>query len=224
MLYQKLNLHPGICAILGSGGKTSTMLALAKELPGRIIVCTTTHIKAPAQIPLYSGDNPSELDRLLTDHRVVCIGTQTAEQKLSASPIPMAELAKLADYVLVEADGSKRLPLKAHLPHEPVIPPEANRRLLLVGVSAFGKPVCDVAHRLERFCELAQLEPTAPVAPIHAARVILAENLCDTVLVNQVESDADLALAQELADILPQYPVYAIAAQKGRCQPLYPQK
>ena len=218
MLYQILNIQPGVTAIIGSGGKTSTMLALAKELPGRVIVCTTTHIKAPEAMPLYTGEDTAVLTDLLAAHHIVCVGSYTAENKLTASPIPMAVLTQLADYVLVEADGSKRLPLKAHLSHEPVIPAEANCRILLVGVSAFGQHACAVAHRLDRFCALAGMQPEEPVLPQHVARVIQAENLCDLVLVNQVETDADLDTARALAACLPQYPVYAAAVQKNRCQ------
>lgn len=196
------------------------MLALAAQLPGTVIVCTTTHIKAPDDMPLYTGSDLGELSALLAKNRTVCVGSYTDEGKLTASQIPMTALKQAADYVIVEADGSKRLPLKAHLPHEPVIPPEANLCVLLVGVSAFGKPTCEVAHRLERFCELADTTPSAPVEPCHVARVILAENLCDTVLVNQVETDTDLNFAKQLAAQLPTYPVYAAAVQKGRCQKL----
>ena len=35
-----LGIEPGLCAIIGSGGKTSLLLRLAEELPGRVIVCT----------------------------------------------------------------------------------------------------------------------------------------------------------------------------------------
>lgn len=218
MLYQQLNIQPGVTAIIGSGGKTSTMLALAAQLPGTVVVCTTTHIKAPEEMPLYTGANCADAAELLRKHRVICVGSYTDEGKLTASPIPMADLAQTADYVLVEADGSKRLPLKAHLSHEPVIPQEAVCRIMLVGVSAFGKPVQEVAHRLERFCELAQMQPEEFVQPLHAARVIQAEALCDLVLVNQVETETDLQLAKELAACLPQYPVFAAAVRNNRCQ------
>ncbi|MFR3878481.1 MAG: hypothetical protein ACLTYW_10430 [Collinsella sp.] len=53
--------------------------------------------------------------------------------KLSAPAEPLNELAQRFDYVLAEADGSKRLPLKAHAAWEPVIPPP---RQTLSGSSA----------------------------------------------------------------------------------------
>ena len=123
-LNELLGLKKGVCAVIGSGGKTTLLRTLGEELPGRVILCTTTHILPFAGIPLYTGAGEGELERLLAEHSVVCVGQPGAEGKLTASQLPVEVLAGLADYVLVEADGSKRLPLKAHAPHEPVIPPE----------------------------------------------------------------------------------------------------
>ena len=60
----------------------------------------------------------------------------------------------MADYIFAEADGSKHLPLKAHAAHEPVIPPEANQTILVLGASGFGKPIAAAAHRPALYCLL----------------------------------------------------------------------
>ena len=57
----------------------------------------------------------------------VCVGSASESGKFSAPELTFRTLCALADYVIVEADGSKRLPLKAHAAHEPVIPPEVNQ-------------------------------------------------------------------------------------------------
>ena len=46
MLSDILDIKKGITAIIGSGGKTTLMIKLAKELSqkGKVIICTTTHI------------------------------------------------------------------------------------------------------------------------------------------------------------------------------------
>ena len=46
MLAAMLKIEKGVTAIIGSGGKTSLMYALAEELgeKNRVIVCTTTLI------------------------------------------------------------------------------------------------------------------------------------------------------------------------------------
>ncbi len=63
--------------------------------------------------------------------------------------------------MLVEADGSRRLPLKAHAPHEPVIPKEAGCVLCVVGAHGFDRPIREAVHRPEQFCTLTGARPTS---------------------------------------------------------------
>lgn len=218
-LWQTLGLRPGLCAILGSGGKTSVLLQLARELPGRVIVCTSTRI-FPPELPTYTGSDAATLAQWLAQRRVVCAATPAAEGKLAAPGMPFATLIELADYVLVEADGSKHLPLKAHLAHEPVVPPETTQRILVTGVTGFGQPIELVAHRSAQFCALCGRLPEELARPCDIAAVLRAEALSDTVLVNQVETPAQLELARTLAALLPDCRVWAAAVQKGRWQAL----
>ena len=129
----------------------------------------------------------------------------------------MSRLAELADYVLVEADGSAGCPFKAHAPHEPVIPPEANQILWVVGASGFGRPVREAVHRPERFGLLTGLEPEAPAAPEAVAEALQKEASPAwppiQVFVNQAEEDTAMAAARRLAECLP-WPVYAGALKR----------
>ena len=126
----------------------------------------------------------------------------------------MVCLAALADYVLVEADGSAGLPLKAHAPHEPVIPAEAARTILVVGASGFGRPIREAAHRPERYAQLAECDIETAVTPEIAARVLRAEGLGDLVLVNQAETPEARENARKLAENLP-LPVCAGSLRRG---------
>lgn len=60
-----------------------------------------------------------------------------------------AVLRREADIILVEADGSRQLPLKAEAAHEPVIKPDSDYVIAVVGVDAVGHPLCEVCHRPE---------------------------------------------------------------------------
>ena len=95
--------------------------------------------------------------------------------KLSAPAEPLDQLAQRFDYVLAEADGSKRLPLKAHAAWEPVIPAAATNVVWVVGASGLGKPVAEVVHRPELFCERCGCEPTDAATPERVAQVLNAE-------------------------------------------------
>ena len=114
-----------------------------------------------------------------------------------------ADWMTLADYTLVEADGSKGLPLKAHAPHEPVIPPQSNQTILVLGAEGLGRTVAQAAHRPALYARLAGAEEGSAVTPALAARMLRAEGLHDRVFVNQADdwerwADAVRALAAEL--------------------------
>ena len=187
---EALELPRGVTAVIGSGGKTSLLRRLAEEVPGTAILCTTTHIFPFSEYPVLEHPSPEELRRALTDSRVVCTGTPGPEGKLTAPQLPMETLAALADYVLVEADGSHQRPLKAHAPHEPVIPSGSRRVICVVGASGFGRPIREAVHRPERFCALTGASEDDPAAPELAACALLREALCDTVLLNQLDGES----------------------------------
>ena len=120
--------------------------------------------------------------------------------KLSAPAEPLNELAQRFDYVLAEADGSKRLPLKAHAPWEPGVPAGTSNVIWLVGASGFGKPVAEVVHRPELFCERCDCELTDIATPERVAQVLNAEMQAlglstARVMLNQVDTLSDPAMA-----------------------------
>lgn len=180
-LFEALAIVPGLTAVTGSGGKTSLIAALARELPGRVIVATSTHILPAAGLPLVT----KTLSALPAPK--ICMGAPTEEGKLTAPQQPWEELLTLADYVLVEADGSKRLPLKAHLPHEPVIPAEANQVISVLGLSGLGQPIGRVAHRSEIYARLAGCTVEDIATPARAAAVLQKEGGFTRLVLNQAE-------------------------------------
>ena len=205
----------GVTALIGGGGKTTLLHMLSEELrgKGRVILCTSTHIRVPEQYPLATG-GAEKLLAALEEQDVVCAGTPAGDGKLTAPVMPFEELAALADYVLVEADGAKGLPLKAHAAHEPVIPLNAQRVVLVVGADGFGKPIAEVCHRPALYAERADASVDDIATPELAARVIAAEGFGDRVYINKVESAADYAAAEELVKRL-SFPVAAGSLQKG---------
>ncbi|MDR0889322.1 MAG: putative selenium-dependent hydroxylase accessory protein YqeC [Oscillospiraceae bacterium] len=178
-----LHIQPGITAVIGSGGKTALLSRLAAELSScaRVVLATSTRIYPPAHLPFF------EQISQLTAPQAVCVGTRALRGKLAAPQQSFAELASIADYVLVEADGSANLPLKAHAAHEPVIPAQSNQVIAVVGASGFGKTIGEAAHRAQRYAFLAGASLDTIVTPQLAARVLDAEALHTRVLINQAE-------------------------------------
>ena len=200
--FELLNISPGVTAVIGSGGKTSLLRRLAAEAPGTVLLCTTTHIRPFAEYPLLTDAAAETVLQALTSERILCVGTPCENGKLTAPRLPMETLAALADYMLVEADGSRQMPLKAHAAHEPVIPPEANQTILVLGASGFGKPIAAAAHRPALYAEKLGVTQDTIVTPELAARLINLEGFHTRVLVNQAQTQRELALARELAAYL----------------------
>ena len=203
-LARMLEVRPGVTAIIGSGGKTSLLLRLAAELgaSARVIVCTTTHILPPEGMPLLLGAEAAHTPEVLGVRGAVCVATEAAHGKLSAPAVPISQLMQWADYVLVEADGSKQLPVKAHEPHEPVIPPEANQTIAVFGLLGLGRPICNVAHRAERYARNLGVAADTILTPELAAAHLILEALHTRVLLNQADRPDGRALARQMAEKL----------------------
>ena len=199
-----LGVERGVTALIGGGGKTTLMYTLAEELRhrGTVVVTTSTHIQRPEQYPVLTAAD--DVAAALAEHGAVCVASESPEGKLCAPALSFEALAALADFVLVEADGSKRLPLKAHAPHEPVIPPNARRIIYVVGADGFGRPIRQVCHRPERYAALCGAAEDDLVTPALEAKVLHAEGY-DTgwVYINKVETAEDWRNAEALAALLP---------------------
>lgn len=120
---------------------------------------------------------------------ILCLGTLEKNGKLSPFPLPFSTLEQMADYVLVEADGSKRLPGKAHGQNEPQIPKESQRTILVFGASALHKPISDVIHRVEIFQNFftPSLTPETLLTKELLLQAFRKENLGDCLFVNQLD-------------------------------------
>lgn len=207
LLAELLGVRPGVAAVVGGGGKTTLLRTLGTELAAggaRVLLCATTKIFPFAGLTNLTDPTEAALAEALETRRLVCAGVPVpGTGKLTAPGISVSRLAALADYVLVEADGSAGRPLKAHAPHEPVIPPEANQTVCVVGASGFGLPIARAAHRPGLYARLAGTGESAPASPETEAAVLLAEALHSRVFINQTETAEARAQAAALAALLP---------------------
>ncbi|MHB8797618.1 MAG: selenium cofactor biosynthesis protein YqeC [Thermoanaerobaculia bacterium] len=173
-------------SFVGAGGKTSLLLHLAGELAaaGRpVLVTTTTHLADPRE------ECPALLARLLLraelEFPAVTVAAAIPEPvpgvtllaarlteppgKLKGiDPSHVRSLAALWPLVLAEADGSRRLPLKAPAEHEPVVPEETALTVGVLGLDALGWPMDErTVHRPERFAAVSGCAPGAAIGWDH---------------------------------------------------------
>ena len=178
-LIEALDPPRGIIALVGGGGKTTLMLRLAHELAqkgARVIVTTTTHIFPPEGIPTGNPSNAEEVSHALLLEPLLCLGKPAVDGKLIAPDLSMEILCQLADYVLVEADGAKRLPLKAPAELEPVIPREARLVVAVAGLDGAGKPIREIAFRPALYAVLCGKAESQAVTPRDIALVLMNEH------------------------------------------------
>ncbi len=138
-----------IC-VVGSGGKTSLLyhLANAYRKQGKtVLVTTTTKMYIPSAYTVLSGDI-LEIQQKIKQWGFVVAGIPCQYGKMQGLPKAVWEQVFLmADMILVEADGAKRLPLKMPNDTEPVLPKECDFLVTVVGLSCLGKPLGQVCHR-----------------------------------------------------------------------------
>jgi len=141
-----------IISVVGAGGKTSLMFAMARELAtlgNHVITSTTTKIFEPSrkETPfLFVREGAADILNAIPNviHRyghLTLAESRLPDKKLrGVSPKLINGLEALdgVDNILVEADGAARLPLKAPDENEPVIPSKTSLVVVVVGIDSLG--------------------------------------------------------------------------------------
>lgn len=148
-----------VISLTGGGGKTTLMYVLAEYCSRqgyRTLVTTTTHIQAPD--PAYRVWDAEGMERNWEQGKYAVIGNPCGEEKIQS---PDEELLKAglnrADIVFVEADGARHMPCKVPNAKEPVILPESDLVLGVMGLDAMGETVDKVCFRKEEVWKLLQV-------------------------------------------------------------------
>lgn len=143
-----------VLAFTGGGGKTGLIFRLSEELTAlgkKVIVTTTTHMAFEPERPFAENGDPEQISRNLEKYGyTLAARTDWKIGKLCGLAGECLEsLKEECDVLLIEADGSKRLPLKVPETWEPVIPDFADAVVGVAGLDALGRPIRETAHRPE---------------------------------------------------------------------------
>jgi probable selenium-dependent hydroxylase accessory protein YqeC len=169
-LYEALNIDLNISeliSLVGAGGKTSIMFRLAQELKAsgkKVLVTTTTNLASSEALWADSIIIDSSRDLCLLSKvepgTIVCLGGGMVNDKGKLKGVDRGLISEIYqkhffDYIVVEADGSKRKPIKAPAQYEPVIPGETTRTIGVIGLDALDKAITgEHVHRPEMFCSV----------------------------------------------------------------------
>lgn len=170
-------------ALIGAGGKTTTMFQLARQLPQPVILTATSHLgvwqlaQADHHIIATSSAVRTELARH-TQGVILVTGEVDGDRTKPIAPHILDELKQYCEThsfpLLIEADGARQKPLKAWAEHEPPIPPFVDLVIHVVGLRGLGKPLDgQTVHRPEVFAQLGQIEMGQIISPSALTRVLM---------------------------------------------------
>ncbi|MCR5785218.1 MAG: putative selenium-dependent hydroxylase accessory protein YqeC [Eubacterium sp.] len=195
---------PYLVAIIGAGGKTTTLLNLSKELSvagKKVLATTTTHMQAPKEWNIILSNDEKEIIKRAKETHLVIAGTPGDRRgmKLMSENVFKNVLPNF-DFCIYEADGSRRHPIKTPAAYEPVILPNTDLLIVCTGVSAIGDTIENACHRYE----LSSYQRDEIITPQIAADIIKKGygnySIPTVFLFNQADSKADTKNAMLAAE------------------------
>ncbi len=188
-LHQAFGVVRGdVVALIGAGGKTATLIALAHELAElgwRVLATSTRPIPAdqlalmPRVVRFDAGADA--ISAALGEGGFVFITGSLRGKGVGAPPMEWFGWtldAVNADVLLIEADEAAGLPLKAPYHHEPWIPPETSLVIPIASLAALGQPLdADHVYNPEAMIERYGFYAGTPVLSPWIAQVVRDEEL-----------------------------------------------
>lgn len=176
-----------LVAFVGGGGKSSLMLALAKECHHRgkpVLITTSTKMyrwQMEAQAKLLTDEDPRKLleriKNLKSPDNIIAAGRSIAPKGkilgLDKNIIDFLHQSDIFDYILVEADGANHKPIKAPQEGEPVVPSLSTRVVTVMGMDALDSTIIEEnVHRPQLFSQITGLPLGSRVTEDSIAKII----------------------------------------------------
>jgi molybdenum cofactor cytidylyltransferase len=219
-------------ALVGAGGKSTALFCLARSLTPPVVLTATSHLalsqtlQADRHFLIASlADIPSVSD--IEGNILLFTGVEEGERTLGLEQEALESLLSLADErtlpLLIEADGSRQLPLKAPAPHEPPIPSFVDVVVVVAGLQGLGKSLDEkTVHRSDIFARLSGIPPGSVITPEGLVRVLsspegglknIPPGARRIALLNQLDDPDLLKKGKHLASmLLPQYDAVVLAS------------
>jgi len=212
-------------ALIGAGGKTTTLFRLAKEIRddgGKVLVTTTTKIFKPNRPHvdrLFLVQDVDAFQQEISNVTAPAIigagyGVDDDGKLLGLRPAWLDQLqhGKLFDSILVEADGAASRPFKVPAELEPVIPSSCHVAIWVIAIKTLGKSLHpDSVHRAERAVALLGVPQGTELTKEHVLQLVKHPKGClkdvpagsrKVALINQADSPDEIQKAKELANAL----------------------
>lgn len=218
-----LDAQSGIVAVVGAGGKKSTLYRLLEAHralgTGRVLLTSTVQIAAvPETLDLETAiiDGDDDVDDVIAqtsgrDGAFFITGPSTKPGRYRGLPEPLIHsLYTQAAFGLglVKADGARMRMIKAPGDDEPALPDGVSTILPVVSARAFGRPLTErMVHRPEHLARVIDAEIGAEITPDHVAKLLASPEgalrstgSAEVVpLINMVDNPERQAWAEEAA-------------------------
>lgn len=212
-LFDLIDLKNGdIVSVVGSGGKTTFMYKLSKELSNKkVIITTSTKMFIPKEDEKFNIIFLNESKNINLEKGInFLIGEIVSENKFHTNVELINENVYGFDYLLIESDGSKRKPLKGWNETEPVISKRTNKTVGIIPIDIIGKIAKeDIIHRIEKFSKISLISEGEEITPEAIANVISSKNglfknsVGEKILfLNKIENKKQYEMACKLLKIL----------------------
>lgn len=143
-----------IISVVGSGGKTTFIYNLAKEIKNKkILISTTTKMLYPEENQVdYFFCLAEDNEISIKEGRIFIAGEKVSKNKISGDISLIKKYISRFDYILLECDGSKTKPLKGWNSTEPVILNETTKTIGIIPLHIVGEKITEKnIHRIEIF-------------------------------------------------------------------------
>lgn len=179
----KLEESREIISFVGAGGKSTTMFKLAEELKSKdkkVLISTTTAIYNPIDNYDYYFLRDVGEKFLPENGTITILGESVLDSKLrgvSRDKLDEIYRSNIFDFILVEADGSKRKSIKAPREGEPIIPKSTTKTIGLIGMGCLGENINDEnVHRSDLFLKITDKSPGDIIEEMDIIKLVLHPN------------------------------------------------
>ena len=165
-------------ALVGGGGKTTLMHAIADALPAPTVATCTTKMGADQHWgkPLLLDPSDDDLLAQVSEAgRVLVVGQVNGQKAIGITPARADQLFRLGLNVVCESDGSRRMPAKAPHWYEPVLASTVTLVVCVIGADALDRTIHDQCHRPLRVGAVLGCSPYDRLTPERAAHLVTSE-------------------------------------------------
>jgi probable selenium-dependent hydroxylase accessory protein YqeC len=202
-----------IVSIVGAGGKSTLMYTLAEEFRKdyKCLVTTTTKIYVPYNEQYdFIAVGAEEFSQLKhnSNNGIYVYGSNVNEENklIGVSPKKLEYILSNFQYVFIEADGSKRKPIKGWKNTEPVICKATTQTIGIISVESIGKEINEEnVHRVNEFLSITNttendiISEDNIVSLVFHPKGLFKNSLGEKILfINKIESKQQWSRAEKL--------------------------